>query len=169
MDESCCTTGKIKKVTMHMNRRTLCPAFEIFFDEITVSYSNFNLNYVMKYLNHIPAKYTTLAAQLIVAASNAAAVAATMPPDADPTQTQVPSTIEETPTEIVEKESISSNKRSKIGSSLRSSDAEQDWSLSDFENEELEEESKVAENICNEQEDYAFEMLPPDDEELPNI
>jgi hypothetical protein len=114
MDEFRCTTGEINKVTM--NRRTHRPSFEMFFEEITISYSSFKLNYVMKYLNHIPAKYTTLAAQSIVAASNAAAAIA-MPPNADQTETLEPRQLKKLPRK---KKSKASNLSKKKKQSCRS-------------------------------------------------
>jgi hypothetical protein len=91
----------------------------------------------MKYLNNIPAKYTTLAAQSIVAASNAAAAIA-MPPNADQTETLEPRQLKKLPRKKNQRRLIYQRKKNKVAALLTNSDDDEPaWSLSVVENEEL--------------------------------
>jgi hypothetical protein len=47
-------------------RRTNQPLFEIYFEEVDVTYNKLDLNYVLKYSDDIPMKYHRIRAQYIV-------------------------------------------------------------------------------------------------------
>lgn len=164
MDELRTTSAKIKKVSI--NRRSHRPVFEISFDEIGVTYGNFDLGYVMKYLNDIPAKYTTMAAQMIVAASNAAAATSLGACSSSMHEPPIGGRNDSESTPLSEK--VSKKKRKRLPPPP-DSDVEPAWDVSDVEEDDFPEETKEDEEFRKEQEDYASEMLPPDEEEFPNV
>jgi hypothetical protein len=71
-----------KKVTQH-RRFTGLPKFHIFFKDTTETYTNLDLDYVLKYSTELPLKYHTLKAQWIVDKAREAGIPQIIPSSAD--------------------------------------------------------------------------------------